>query len=75
MKLELYKKADELHREISYLQSLEYRITNSCKLILGMKQADGIVFYEEITKYAPAEYILSKIRKEIEEKSREFEKL
>ena len=75
MNLELYKKADELHREISYLQSLERRIVNSCELILGMKQTDGLVFYEKMTKYVPTEQILNNIRKDIEEKSREFEKL
>ena len=75
MNLELYKKADELYREISYLQSLERRIVNSCKLILGMKQTDGLVFYEEMTEYIPTEQILNNIRKDIEEKNREFEKL
>ena len=76
MNLDLYyKKAYELHREISHLQALEYRITNSCELILGMKQTDGLVFYEEMTKYVPTEQILNNIRKDIEEKNREFEKL
>ena len=75
MDVNTYEKAEKLYREIRFLQSLEHRIKDSDKLILGMEQKDGVVFYEDITKYSPAEYILAKIHREIEAKNKEFEEL
>ena len=75
MDINTYEKAERLRKEIRFLQSLEYRIKTSDKLILGMEQKDGVTFYEDITEYSPAEYILAQIRRDIEVKNKAFEEL